>query len=101
MNLYKPVELVLNEIFLCHFPPLLVGDIPATGQKKKENQLLLWAACRASSFLSSGKASFTMIKLIFGNPHTDKFHLSFLYSNYLGCIRTLGWPDNALSEPGI
>ena len=37
VNSYKPIELALNAVFLCHFPPSLVGGTPVPGQMKKTN----------------------------------------------------------------
>ena len=59
VNSYRPIEMTLNAVFLWHFPPLLVGGIPVPVQMKKTSR----TACLASSILSNGKVSLTMIKL--------------------------------------
>ena len=64
VNLYKPIELALNAVFLMSLSSIASWRYPCT-RSKEENQLLLWTACRASSILGSGKASLTMMELSF------------------------------------
>ena len=101
MSSYKSVELALNAVSFMLLSSITSWRYPCT-RSNEENQLLLWTAYRASSILKKWKgiSYHDQIKFLVIYAQMN-FPCLFLHNNYLGCIRTLRWPNNALPQPGI